>query len=140
MRKINLTEDEKNRIEKLARTHSNSRVRERAKAIELLNKGKKVKEIVEILNRCTKTLYAWFDRYEEFGIDGLFDNEHTSHYIKITDEIRKYMEELTESEYIYTANSLIQAIKDKFGVTVHESTIRYNLKKKTLSTKGQERL
>ena len=48
-------------------------LRQRAKSILLSNEGTTVKELCKIFNKSTRTIYRWFDRFEEEQIENLSD-------------------------------------------------------------------
>jgi len=61
------------RLEDIVKKDNSLQVRQRAHAILLSNKGASVKEICKIFDKSTRTIYRWFDRFNEEQIEKLYD-------------------------------------------------------------------
>ncbi|MEA2018440.1 MAG: helix-turn-helix domain-containing protein [Campylobacterota bacterium] len=61
------------KLQEIIKSEPKYRPRKRAEAILLSNKGKSVKEIVDILEIKKQALYEWFKKYEKDGINELYD-------------------------------------------------------------------
>ena len=63
------------KLEKVLKQEVKYRPRLRAQAILLSNKGMAVKEIAKAMNQKLETVYDWFSRFKDEGIDGLYDKK-----------------------------------------------------------------
>ena len=62
-----------NELDKIVKEDRHYKSRYRAQAILLSNEGKEVKEIADIFNCNIRTIYRWFDRFEESKTEGVFE-------------------------------------------------------------------
>ncbi len=69
----NLTKKTIEKLQDIIKYEPKYRPRKRAEAILLSHKGKTVKEIVNILDIKKQALYEWFKKYEEDGVEGVYD-------------------------------------------------------------------
>ena len=68
MRQIkSINQETKAKLEAIIKWDSRYRSRDRAKSILLSIKGKPIGEIADILGYSTRTIYRWFDRFEQSG-------------------------------------------------------------------------
>lgn len=73
MRFIQLEKDSIAALEKIRKTDSRYRVRDRAHAILMSNQGLKIKQIAAIFGVDRDTVSGWFGRWHEHGLAGLAD-------------------------------------------------------------------
>ncbi|MDD3012549.1 MAG: helix-turn-helix domain-containing protein [Candidatus Gastranaerophilales bacterium] len=106
MKRLKLQEYEEITITEMRKYHSKAKVREKAHALELLNKGKSREEVAEILGKLKKTISNWTVNYKNSGISGLFDKERSGRAREVTDEIRDKIIEIAESPETSTKNSI----------------------------------
>ena len=71
MRKIILTKSQRITLEHCYKYHSKAHVRQRSHALLLSYRGWKVKQIAKLYEVRTRTIYTWFDRWEDMGLVGL---------------------------------------------------------------------
>lgn len=71
MRNIRLKENERTMLEACYENHPKSHVRKRAQSLLLSDADWAVKQIATLHQTRTRTIYTWFDRWEEMGIVGL---------------------------------------------------------------------
>jgi transposase len=60
-------------LKQIVKNGDSLQLRQRAKSILLSNEGTTVKELCKIFNKSTRTIYRWFDRFEEEQIENLSD-------------------------------------------------------------------
>ena len=68
-----INEDTIKELERIVKEDERYKSRYRAQAILLSNQGKSVKELAEIFNCQIRTIYRWFDIFEEKKIEGVFE-------------------------------------------------------------------
>lgn len=89
MRIIRLTLEEKNRLAQIRKTDERYRVRDRAHALILSSRGKKIKELALIFDVDRDTVSSWFDRWESGKYEGLADAPHTGRPPKLDENEKK---------------------------------------------------
>jgi len=129
MKYVKLSEAEEITIFEMRKFHSKPRVRERAQMVELSNKKKNINEIVKIVAKNRDTVSTWLNKYEKYGIAGLFDEERSGRTPKVKNLIKSRIVEIAESETTCTSKYIAEIIKDEFKIKLHPDTIKYNLKK-----------
>ncbi len=67
-----LTEADVTTLEEALANAPIPKFRARSQCLLLSNKGFKIKELAHIFGVRTRTIYTWFNRYEEMGLVGLF--------------------------------------------------------------------
>ena len=72
---IKLTSEEIITLQQGRKNHTSHQFRDRCHCLWLSNEGKEVKEIAQILQVSTITIYNWFHRWEEKGIVGLLNQK-----------------------------------------------------------------
>lgn len=74
--KINIDDDQREQLNRLYREHESHAVRQRAHAILLFDQEEKSPEdLATMLNVCRVTIYNWIKRWQDNGIEGLYDLE-----------------------------------------------------------------
>lgn len=129
MKYVKLSEAEEITIFEMRKFHPKPRVRERAQMVELSGKKKNINEIVKIVAKNRDTVSTWLNKYEKYGIAGLFDEERSGRTPKVKDPIKARIVEIAESETTCTSKYIAEIIEDEFNVKLHPDTIKYNLKK-----------
>lgn len=146
MKYVKLTEQEEKTIIEMRKIHSKPRVRERAQMVELSNKGKSIEEIVKIVGKNRDTVSSWLNKYEKYGIAGLFDNERSGRNPKVKDPIKDKIIEIAQSDKTCTSQYISEIIEEEFSVKLHPNTVKYHLKKREIrlqtnkkQSKGEKR-
>ena len=129
MKYVKLTEAEEFTITEIRKFHPKQRVRERAQMIELSNKKKEINQIVNIVGKNRDTVSTWLNKYEKYGIAGLFDGQRSGRRPKVKDQIKEKIMEIAESDITCTSQYITEIIEKEFNVKLHPNTIKYNLKK-----------
>ena len=73
MRFVSLQDSEVSLLEKVRKMHQSYRVRDRAHALILSHKGKKIEEVAEIFEVSRDTVSEWYSRWESGGLPALQD-------------------------------------------------------------------
>lgn len=72
--KIKIDDDQREQLNRLYREHESHAVRQRAHAILLFDQEEKSPEdLATMLNVCRVTIYNWIKRWQDNGIEGLYD-------------------------------------------------------------------
>ena len=130
MKYVKLTEPEEITIVEMRKYHPKPRARERAHMVELSNKGKSVNEIVGIVGKNRDTVSTWLNKYEKYGLSGLFDDERSGRNPKVKGLIKDRIVEIAKAEHTCTSGYITEIIEDEFKVKLHPNTIKYHLKKR----------
>lgn len=72
---IKLTREEITTLQEGRKNHHSYQFRDRCQCLLLSNEGKQVKEIAQILQVSTISIYSWFLRWEQKGIVGLLNQK-----------------------------------------------------------------
>ncbi len=122
----NLTQKTIEKLQDIIKYEPKYRPRKRAEAILLSHKGKTVKEIVNILDIKKQALYEWFKKYEEDGVEGVYDKGGKGRKLSLgnikIDDI-KAIAINCPSVPIVNAK-----LREKFNVIVSNETVRTFLK------------
>lgn len=89
MRFIQLDKSSIIELEKLRKTDSRYRVRDRAQALLMSHRGLKIKQISVIFGVDRDTVSDWFSRWQDHGIDGLADAPGAGRPPKLSPEEKK---------------------------------------------------
>jgi len=68
MRYVQLKEETIRQLQEIVKTDKRHKSRVRAQALLLSNQGKKITEIVDIIGYSQRTIYRWFDRFNDENI------------------------------------------------------------------------
>lgn len=72
---IELTQEEITTLQEGRKNHSSYQFRDRCHCLLLSKEGKQVKEIAQILQVSTMSIYSWFLRWEQKGLVGLLNQK-----------------------------------------------------------------
>lgn len=140
MRALRLTElapEALRKLDRLYRTTHDPRLRTRVHIILLAaEKGLTAAEIAEIVRSDEQTVRRWIKRYQNQGLEGLYDAPRPGGPHKLSDEqlaelleiARRPPSELGLSFSRWTAAHLAEYAATHFGVKVNPETIRLHLK------------
>jgi len=127
----NLNNKTVKRLEDIVKKDNSLQVRQRAHAILLSNKGTSVKEICKIFDKSTRTIYRWFDRFNEEQIEKLSDAAGRGRKPALGDDdienVKKLMEDHNVKEVCIVLNKEPDRIKK-----VSPQILKRFLKKYTL--------
>jgi len=124
--KIEITKDEKKRLERVIKEKKDIYSWKRAKAVLLYESGIKIKDISKIFgvhrNSTGRWLKEWREEKKLFGKTGRGSKQKLTEEMKI--ELEKYIRENPLS--ITKAH---QMIKEKYNISIHRITIVRHIKK-----------
>lgn len=132
--KVSLTPLEEKELKEQFRKSKDVRIRERCQAILLRNKGYKVKEIVDILDRSIATIKLWTKLYREGGIENLKPKPQPGNNRKLTkeqkDKINQDLDTKTPNDFgfdrrFWTVKLLKKHVRKKYSV-VYKSERSYH--------------
>jgi transposase len=123
-----LNPKEKKEIENLARRAADTRVMQRAQMIRLSSRGKKCREIAELLGFSVPTVHRVIDAFNEEGLGGLPDKPREGRPRKVTEQyIQRLKEAVAQSPRdigypfsSWTAPRLREHLARKCNVLIHQ--------------------
>ena len=128
------TDKEKTELRRMTRQEV-GRVAMRANMILLSARGYTVQQIEEVHNTSKVTVYKWFDRFDEQGPQGLYDEPRSGRPPKVDETVKETLEEAlsdspTSQGYnftVWTVALLGEYVKEKLEVRVCNDTLRRTL-------------
>jgi transposase len=127
------TDEERRELDRIVRQEV-GRVSQRAQMILLSTRGKSVPELADLFGFCEPTVRFWIRRYDAEGPAGLFDRPRTGRPPKITDDVKKRMLRLIQSDpqdagYLATAwtSAMVVLALAKAGIYVGVGAVRVAL-------------
>lgn len=136
----NLTEQEADALKQGRKTDGSYQFRDRCHAILLSFSGKTADEISVLYNVLTKSVYSWFDRWEEDGILGLKNKSGQGRKSKISIDNKEHSDiiETAAKNAIETGanirDEIIEKIQPEGGIS--QRTVRRVMRKKTSVGRG----
>jgi len=127
IKKINITEQEEKELESIIRKDERYRVRNRANAILYKCKAYAVEDIAKLLNVRPQTVYLWLRKYEQEGLESLYDKEGKGRIGILTSEYEEEIKALVLNQPSLTVANA--RIREKLNLYVHNETLRKYLKK-----------
>jgi len=117
------------------------RIRQRAEALRLGNRGWKVREIADYLqvspHQVRQSFYRWITR----GMEGLSDAPRTGRKRLWREEDLEYLEEYLENaQRTYNSYQLVEILKTERGINISRERLRKILKKKTGDGKERKKV
>ena len=88
-------------LEKIVKEDKHYKSRYRAQAILLSNQGKNVNELANIFGCKIRTIYRWFDRFEEKRVEGVFELKGRGRkpILTIENDAKKIKEYIKKTQY-----------------------------------------
>jgi len=137
-RNYTLEDDELECVETALRHDKRPEVRQRCILIRLLHLGYKPEAIAEMQAVSKPTVYAWFKRWQENGIEGLANKPKSGRPLKADDEYSMKFLEVIEKEpselgydfTLWTIDRLRAHLEKETGISLSESRFRALLKRK----------
>jgi transposase len=142
-----LTEEEARIIRKLVRSQTAAiRLVERAKIIELANRGQTIPQIIQHLGCAPNVVYKWFKRFAEQGLAGLDDAPRTGAPSRYTAENKAQViqtahtrpSELGLPYASWTFERLAEYVHEHLGVRMKKTRIFEILQEEGLRWRKQE--
>lgn len=131
-----LASQDKDALTLVYQTHTNHRVRQRAHAILLSNRGYKIPDISLLLESHRDRVSAWIDRWHQEGITGLYDHPRSGRPLIYNHEDIDYLKQALDKQPQQLG--LAKADLEQFtGKKSSKGTLKRALKK-ALDTAGSD--
>ena len=128
-RHIRLTEQEDARLREVEQApYFKPKVRLRAQVLRLSHRGSNIQTISAYTGRSRASVGRDLDRWEERGLEGLFDGAAPGNSPRITEEVRTFMEGKLCEERTWNATQLAEVLREGFGVEVTSEAVRQHLR------------
>ena len=123
---LNLTTNTKAELEYIIKYSDKFRTRKRAEAILLINKGKTVKEVVELLDLKRQALWKWIRNFKKDGIKSIHEKPGRGRKSLLRDlNIDEVKAIVINCPSVPIANA---KIREKYDIKVSNETMRKFLK------------
>jgi transposase len=126
-------------LERLYRQSRHHRVRQRAHCLWLCSQGLKPSELRVIFPVTEKTLYNWFNAWDESGLVGLYDRPGRGRHAKLNDEQKAQVKRWVEASP-RQLKPVIEKIKKAWEIDVSLSTLKRVLKEFKMSWRRMRRI
>jgi transposase len=93
-----LTDEQVKELTKAIKRDKRPEVVRRGTAIHLLHQGHRVADVAKTLSASKPIVYAWHERYQAEGVEGLADKPRARRRRKVTDEYIQMMEETLDHQ------------------------------------------
>lgn len=135
-----LTKKERQEIENMYRKGPNNRVRKRAQAIRLSAMGYSVPQILEILGCNYQSIHNWFNSFEQYGLQGLFDKPRNGRPAIATADYRDRLVQIIKTnpkdmDYpftVWTITRIRAHMAREKSILLSESRVRQIMKEENL--------
>lgn len=125
-------------IEKAIRQDKRPEVRQRSTLIHLLHLGYKPAKIAEMQAISIPTVYGWYKRWQQDGIEGLANKPKSGRPAKANDAYIQLLEQVVEQEpselgydfSVWTVERLRQHLEKETGIDLSEPRLRALLKRR----------
>lgn len=125
---IQLSKAEDERLRQIEQSpHFKPKVRLRAQVVRLNAAGWSRGEIARHTKRNYHTVCEDLKRYRERGVEGLADAPARNQPVKLTDEIRRFVQGRLQEERAWTCSQLVEAVRERFRVRVTNEAMRKRL-------------
>jgi len=113
------------------------RVSERARMVLLSARRYSVQDLCEIFEMTDDTIYKWFDRFDEEGPEGLFDQARSGRPPEIDEQAEQEIERLLQGSPLdegyafttWTVPLMNEHLSGKLGLEVSDETVRRALRR-----------
>lgn len=137
-RNYHLNEQQLAEIEKAIRHDKRPEVRQRSTVIRLLHLGHKPAEIAKMQAISIPTVYGWFKRWQQNGIEGLANKPKSGRPAKADDAYGQALERVLEQEpkdlgydfAVWTVDRLRQHLEKETSIALSEPRLRALMKRK----------
>lgn len=137
-RDYHLNEQQLAEIEQAIRHDKRPEVRQRCTVIRLLHLGHKPGQVAVMQAISSPTVYGWFNRWRQGGIEGLVNKPKSGRPAKADEAYIQALERLLEQEpkelgynfTIWTVDRLGQHLEQETGIILSEARLRALMKRK----------
>lgn len=123
MRKLTISQDEKNRIEDEIRRSEDSRYDHRLHGILLVANGYSPYSVSEMLGDSSRSIENWVNSYRKMGLNGLMESDHPGRPSRISGVMESIGEDLGRnpgvlgySRNMWDGKLLIHHLHAKYGI------------------------
>lgn len=110
------------------------RVRMRAHSILLSSQGRSIDEIVDIYQVTRITVSSWIDKWEESGVDALYDRPRSGGPPKLNEQEQEVAQSLIKA-HPHAPKRILALLEEKTGKTISSSSLKRLAKKAGLRWK-----
>lgn len=136
-RDYHLNEEQLAEIEKAIRHDKRPEVRQRSTVIRLLHLGHKPADIAQMQAVSIPTVYGWYKRWQQEGIEGLANQPKSGRPAKADDAYSQKLEQVLAQEpqelgydfAVWTVERLRQHLERETGIDLSEPRLRALLKR-----------
>jgi transposase len=96
--------------------------------LRLSHRGSNIQAISVYTGRSGASVGRDLDRWEERGLEGLFDGTAPGNAPRITEEVRTFMEGKLSEERTWNATQLAEVLREGFGVELTPEAVRQHLR------------
>ena len=132
MYKIKLSPVKLKQLKKRKSQAKDKKTFRRLQCIYLKHKGKRHKEIADIIGVCQDTITDWIKLYKEKGINGLCDMNFDRRQSKIDPYLNQIKQDLKDN-IISTLAELQDWLKNKYSIEIEQSWLSKCCKKKLIT-------
>lgn len=130
------TENEHDELQRMTQQEV-GRVAERARMVLLSARRYTVPDLCEIFEMTDDTIYKWFDRFDETGPEGLFDQQRSGRPPELDAQAEREIERVLERSPVdegydfttWTVPLLNEHLKRKLSLEVSDETVRRALRR-----------
>jgi len=127
MRYIQLTAEDKELVQSMKMaTHSNP-LRRRLECLLLSDQGMKIKELASYFEVVPKTVYEWFDLWDEGGMSGILLKAGSGAKVKLRNIPKEEVIKLV-NDSPRNLKAVLSQLSEVYGVQVSKNTLRRFLK------------
>jgi len=114
---------DKKQLKDLVDRSESSRVRNRAKAILLSAQGKHATDLTEFFQVSHNTIYAWFDRWENEGIEGIADKPRSGAPSQLSDSEKETVLKILKT-HPHSPKLVLAEVSSRLDKTISEWVLR----------------
>ena len=123
-----IAEAELNTLESAHKNHPVARVRNRAHVIILSNTGYQIKDIVTICRVSRYAVSRAINRWEKYGLRGLYDKNRSGRTRILTPEDEDFINDMAE-KHPRSINRIVGTLEEERGKKVSKKTVKRVIKK-----------
>lgn len=122
-----LSPSQKQELEQIYKHHSQHRVRQRAHAILLSDRGYPIKALAALYDVKRDTMSAWLDAWEADGVSGLAEDPRSGRPMLLTEDNREQFKALLD-ENPHQLKRTVACFEEDTGVSASLKTYKRTLK------------
>ena len=119
-------------LNRISHQSQKSQVRTRAHCLILANQGVKVAELVKTFKVSRKTIYNWFERWESWGVVGLYNQSGRGRKSSFNEQ-QKALIKVWAQEEPRQLKKVLEKVSKHWGIQTSKKTLQRILKTLTMS-------